>query len=503
VADASSAELYLGLDLGTSGLKAVAIDPSGVIVAKGSQTYLTRRPESGAAEQAPGDWLDAAVGVLADLADAADPARWRGIGLAGMIPTLVTTDSRGEPTGPAITWQDSRAAGFGDALRERYGADALYQVTGQWVDGRYLLPMYLRVAATDPGRAAVTATLLSAKDYLYSRLTGQAVTDPSTASGFACYDLSTSAWHEGIVAVATEQAGRVLPALPPVAAPGSSLPLLPALADRLGCEQVPVCLGAADSVLGAHGLGVRHRGQVGYVAGTSSVILGVTDRPVFDSAHRFLVTPMTEPDRWGLEMDLLATGDGLNWLTALTGGERTADLVALAATVEPRDAPVVLPYLSPGEQGALWDDELSGTFIGVTLAHGPGQLARGLLNGIILESRRCIEVLKGAAGFDGELRLGGGSASDPGFLADLANATRRRVVRPAGADAPYSAIGAAQLAALSVAGLDLAVGGRDQIQAAWTQEQAKLWDGLWARHEQARLAITPYYHARANQPPAD
>jgi xylulokinase len=497
-------DVFLGLDLGTSGLKGVALTGSGAVIARASARYPTVRPETGAAEQDPADWTAAAGKVLDELASGADPSRWRGIGLAGMIPTLVTADRGGTPTGPAVTWQDSRADRYGDALRERCGGQALYLATGQWVDGRYLLPMYLRIAAADASRAAATASLLSAKDYLYWSLTGLAATDPSTASGFGCYDLHTGGWNQDIIAAAAGIAGLAgiagqdLPELPSVLPSGSSRPLLAGIAGQFGCGQIPVCLGAADSVLGAFGLGVREPGQIGYVAGTSNVILGVSGRLVLDPEHRFLVTPMTEPDQWGLEMDLLATGDCFSWLAGLTGRPgREEDLVATAALINPRDAPVALPYLSPGEQGALWDERLHGTFAGLTLGHGAPHLARGLLNGIILESRRCLRVLEETGGFGRELRLGGASASHPAFATDLADATGYLVTMPSGPDASSSAVGAARLAALSVNGAEPARTGGDPIRTRRTRpdtDRAALWDELWLSYERARTAITSYYH---------
>ena len=154
--------------------------------------------------------------------------------------------------------------------------------------------------------------------------------------------------------------------LPPALAPGLATPgrgcrpcgrRRPAgrsareVAARLGCPQIPVVLGAADSVLGALGLGVREPGQVAYIAGTSTVILGITDRLVLDPAHRFLVTPLAEPGRWGVEMDLLATGSAITWLAGLLGGDLTAaGLVELAARTDPAHAPVLLPYLSPASR---------------------------------------------------------------------------------------------------------------------------------------------------------
>ncbi len=488
-------DVYVGLDLGTSGLKGVAVTTSGAVVARGSAAYESYRPAPGAAEQAPQDWITAAESVAGQLRSAVSPCRWRGIGLSAMIPTLVTTDAHGDLTGPAITWQDSRADGHGNELRERCGGDALYQATGQWVDGRYLLPMYLRVAAGEPGRAAETSWLLAAKDYLFRWLTGELATDPSTATGFACYDLAGGSWHAPALAAATALAGRALPSLPPVLPSVTCRPLRSEAAARLGCAQIPVCLGAADSVLGALGLGACEPGEVAYIAGTSSAVLGVTGRPLLDPAHRFMLTPLAEPGRWGLEMDLLATGGAIRWLAGLlAGGAGETALVALAAATDPRDAPIILPYLSPGEQGALWDPDLQGTFVGVLLSHESRHLARGLLNGIVLESRRCLSVLAETGDFGRELDVGGGSAADPAFRADLADATRCRVRTPSDHDTDYSARGAALLAALGVDGKRLASRPGAGLVADPDPDRSAAWDELWDDYEGARRAIASHYH---------
>ena len=190
-----------------------------------------------------------------------------------------------------------------------------------------------------------------------------------------------------------------------------------------------------------------------YLAGTSTVILGVTDRLVLDPAHRFLVTPLAEPGKWGVEMDLLATGSAITWLAGLLGdGLTAAGLAGLAATVDPSRAPVLLPYLSPGEQGALWNPLPRGAVARLDLGHGREHLARALVNGIILESRRCLAVLDEIGGFGQAVEVAGGSAADPSFRRDLADATRRAVSRPRNGDTHYSARGAALIAALAVAG---------------------------------------------------
>jgi xylulokinase len=502
----TAANIYIGLDLGTSGLKGVALDASGAVVARASAAYPTHRPAQGACEQAPQDWIAATEAVAGQLSAAVPARTWRGIGLSAMIPTLVTATADGEPTGPAITWQDSRADARGDELRELCGGDALYRVTGQWVDGRYLLPMFLRVADDEPARAAATAWLIAAKDYLFGWLTGEIATDPSTAAGFGCYQLESGAWDAGVIAAAASllPPGRSLPALPPVLPSLTGLPLRDEAAARMGCGRIPVCLGAADSVLGALGLGVRRPGQVAYIAGTSNVIIGLADRLVTDPQHRFLVTPLAEPGQWGLEMDLLATGSAISWLARLLGdsdaGEAgaagEAALVALAADVDPGDAPLVLPYLSPGEQGALWDPLLHGTFVGLQLGHGRQHLARGLVNGIVLESRRCLAVLDETGDFGADIQVAGGSAVDPGFRADLADATRRRVSMPGDSDTDYSARGAALLAARSISGAWPGPGGgRPPRVAEPDPARAARWDALWPDYEHARVAISHHYHA--------
>ncbi len=332
----------MGLDLGTSGLKGVAVGSSGAVLGRASAGYPTHRPGAGAYEQETGDWLRAVSAVLARLGAVVPFGRWRAIGLSGMIPTLVTIGADGRALGPAITWQDSRADSVGDDFRSRCVASELYRLTGQWVDGRYLVPMFGRVAQDSASQACATRVIASAKDYLFGWLTGELATDPSTASGYGCYELEAGRWSSAVVGEAaafgvglgsgpgvaassalcsalSSASSSALAGLPEVRPSVSWLPLRAEVAGQLGCGRIPVVLGAADSVLGALGLGVRAPGQVAYIAGTSTVIMGISDRLVFDPSHRFLVTPLAEGGRWGVEMDLLATGSAIGWLAGVLG----------------------------------------------------------------------------------------------------------------------------------------------------------------------------------------
>jgi xylulokinase len=485
--------LYIGLDLGTSGMKGVALAPDGSAVARSQAAYLTRRPAPRAAEQDATDWIRAIKSVVTELGRQSDPESWVGIGLSGMLPTLVTLDSGAVPNGPALTWEDGRADTQGEQLRERVGAEAVYLVTGQWLDGRYLLPMFQRIADEEPARAAVTAAICSAKDYLFLYLTGVFATDPSTAAGFGCYELESGAWSAPLLSASARTLAGGVPGLPVILPSNAIRPLKPEMAAAMGLpEGLPICLGAADSVLGALGLGVKADGEVAYVAGTSSVILGVSSRLVFDRSHRYLITPMAEDGIWGLEMDLLATGSSLAWLGGIISESRSVGAVGeLAANLAPEDAPVFLPYLGGGEQGALWDPALQGALIGLSLRHDRGHVARALLNGIVLESRRCLAVLDEAGLPPLTIHLAGGSAAVPGFARELADATRRRVSVPPDGDTDSSAAGAAMLvaSAIPMPGAPARKAGVLSGEIEPDAGRSAVWDRLFARHDRALAAV--------------
>jgi xylulokinase len=478
--------MYGGLDLGTSGCKGTVVAATGRVLARARADYPTSRPAPQAAEQNPSDWLAAAVTVLAELRSQVGVGRWRGIGLSAMLPTLVLADRSGAPLGPAITWEDGRAEESGTALREGFGAEELYRRTGQWVDGRYLVPMASRLLTADPARIGAARHLLGAKDYLFHALAGEYLTDPSTATGTGCYDLRSGTWIDAIA--------DGMPALPDVAPSQAWRPLLPEVARAAGLAlATPVCVGGADSVLGALGLGITEAGQVAYIAGTSSVILTLSETAVADPGHRFLVTPMPVLGGWGLEMDLLATGSAQRWLASLVAGGDQEALARMADAVDPEDAPVFLPYLLPGEQGARWDPCLAGTLAGLHLGHGPGHLARGLRTGIVAESRSCLALLARASGVAGEVFLAGGAAAST-LAGDLADATGRLLYAPDPERVDCSAIGAAMVAAAGVDGLALPVPASPaRTPVKPVPARAARWERLAQRHEATAAAVAPLY----------
>lgn len=471
----AQATVVLGVDLGTSAIKTVAVGEDGDLLAVARRGYPTSRPEPGAAEQDPQQWFTALESALDQIAHVVPTASWAGMGLSAMLPTLVECDGRGRPIAAAVTWEDARAEPEADTLRAAVGDDRLYRVTGQRVDGRYLAPMHARMARL--GRAGTTVA--GAKDALFAHLTGELLTDPSTAAGFGVYDLDTESWNPELVAAAH------LPRLPEIAPASTLRPLASAWRERLGlAADFPVVLGAADSALGALGVGAARHGDVAVIAGTSAIVLGISDAPIRDDRRRYLVTPLAGQG-WGLEMDLLAVGSAFETVGRLLGLPGPDALLESASVVPRGDAPTFLPYLTPGEQGALWDPNLTGTLHGMHLGTTAGHVGRALLTGVVVEMRRCIHILAETTGRRGPILLGGGAA-DTLMCQDLADATGREVrVDQRGGD--HSAVGAAMFAARCL-GRSVPRRG-DPVSVAPRGDMYDWWTEALASHDALRLRL--------------
>lgn len=494
--NASAADrLWIGLDLGTSSLKGVALGADGRAVAQAHEAYSTARPGAGRAEQEPEAWVEAALAALSSLAAATPPARWGGLGLSGMIPTLVTLDSEGRAVGPAFTWEDCRARVEAGEIAARIGEASLYARTGQPLDGRYLVPMFAWVRRHDPRRASATALVCGAKDFLFRRLTGESLTDPSTATGYGCYDPRAGAWAPEVAALAglATTAGKPGgPGLPDIVASRETRPLLNEIARLLHLPSgLPVCVGAADSVLAAEALGALTPGAVAYVWGTGTVILGAAEAPVQDPERRCLITPLAVRG-WGAEMDLISTGAAVGWLARLlgfgAGGHRR--VFEAAADADDGVVPAALPFVGVGEQGALWDADVRGTLLGLDLSHGPEDVARAVLDGIVLESRRCLERLAALGLPRGRIRVAWRHA-DPWFCSRLADASGREVVIGEPSETS-SAAGAARLAALA-GGAELGRAGGVRRRIAPDRAAARTWQRRWSEYDKLLPPLRQLY----------
>lgn len=386
----------LGIDLGTSALKIVAVSCDGCVIANARETYPTFSTSAGQAEQNPEHWLKAlSVAAKKISARLAKKFNVEAVALTGQMPTLVVLgkDKTGRPKllARAVTWQDSRADEWArekvdDRLRRE-----IYLKTGILIDGRYLAPMFQFHHRSNLAKANF---ILSAKDFLFHALTGRAITDPSTASGYGLYNLRTKAWDAELCnfwGIAVEQL------------PGIERSSFQAATDErgsrwLGCmPSTPVVLGCADSVAGAHAL---NRGEVNphaatILTGSSTVILKCDAQPRWDRQNRFLVTPLATDGAHGREADLLASGSAREWVNGVLGGNHKKSVWEPAYDVAPgANGLLFAPFLAGGEQGVLWNPSLRGTISGLTLSHDGAHIARALLEGMCFEIRRCLEVFE-------------------------------------------------------------------------------------------------------------
>ncbi len=405
----------LGIDLGTSALKIVAISCQGRLLATARETYPTLSRFEGQAEQDPRDWLRALGSAAAQVRTQLKSVQVEAVALTGQIPTLVVLNE-GKPVGNAITWQDSRADTWASERVDENVRRDVYHKTGVRIDGRYLAPMFRF------HHRAKGVLILSAKDFLFYVLTGCAITDPSTASGYALYDLRTSTWDTELCKfweIRTEQ-------LPGVNSSSFSAPLASQASRLLGCRAgTPIVLGCADSVAGAYGIGRLQNQSVTLLTGSSTVILKCDSAPNWDPQQRFLVTPLAVKGMYGREADLLASGTALEWVqNILASGEINSkrSLQKLAYGVPPgANGLLFSPYLAGGEQGVLWNSSLRGTITGLTLSHRAPQIVRALLEGMCFEIRRCLYALEGGSN-SSAVRVAGWMADIPEqgqLLADI------------------------------------------------------------------------------------
>lgn len=437
----------LGVDLGTSALKLVAVSRDGQVIETARAAYPTISTAEGQAEQNPEHWLKA-------LSAAAKKIRTRiktkvvieAVALTGQMPTLVVMGKgkagRHKRLGRAITWQDSRA----DRLVSEKVDDRLrreiYLKTGVLIDGRYLAPMFQFHYSSKPRKADL---ILSAKDFVFHDLTGRAVTDPSTASGYGLYNLRAKAWDPELCnfwSVPIEQ-------LPAIESSSLQAPLSERGSRLLGCQpSTPVVLGCADSVAGAHALsrGKAELHTATVLTGSSTVILKSDAQPCWDKQNRFLVTPLALDGVYGREADLLASGSAREWATDLLESNNRKSVWERAYDVAPgAEGLVFVPFLAGGEQGILWNPSLRGTITGLTLSHNGAHIARALLEGMCFEIRRCLEVFEQESPLS-SIRLAGWMAEVPPQCQLLADILERPV--HAFRLSSASAVGAALLSGL-------------------------------------------------------
>ncbi|WP_071673840.1 xylulokinase [Nioella nitratireducens] len=400
--------MYLGLDLGTSGLRAVLVDADGALVASSECAWPVSHPAPGWSEQDPADWIAGCQSAIAKLKQDAPHAlaTLRGIGLSGQMHGATLLDASDEVLRPCILWNDTRSHAEAAALDATPGVRDL---SGNIVFPGFTAPKLLWVETHEPEVFGKTAKVLLPKDYLRLWLTGEHVSDMSDAAGTSWLDVAKRDWSDALLA--TGHMGRdQMPAL--VEGSESSGQLRAELAADWGIlGPVAVAGGGGDNAAAACGVGCFREGH-GFVSlGTSGVLLAAKDRfaPAPETAvHSFC---HAVPETWYQMGVILAATDCLNWLSK-TLSESPATLAGkLPDTITGPAQTLFLPYLS-GERTPHNDADIRGAFVGLDIGSDQQNLTQSVMEGVSFALRDSLEALK-STGTDLQsvLAIGGGTQS--------------------------------------------------------------------------------------------
>ncbi len=436
--------MYIGLDLGTSGLKAVLIDDAQTILAEATAPLEAVRPVPGWSEQAPATWLDAADAAMRELAAQMPVDLVRGIGLSGQMHGATLLDADDEVLRPCILWNDTRSAVEAAEL----DADPRFRaLTGNIVFPGFTAPKLVWVARHEPEIFARVARVLLPKDYLRLWLTGEAVAEMSDAAGTSWLDVGRRDWSDDLLA-ATGMTRAQMPRL--VEGSEVSGQVRDELASRWGLPKgVVVAGGGGDNAASAVGVGVVKAGDAFVSLGTSGVLFAASDAYQPDAGTAVHTFCHALPDMWHQMGVILAAADALNWFAGVAGAPAarlTGDLGAL----QPPGRVLFLPYLG-GERTPHNDASIRGSFLHLDHATDSAALTRAVLEGVTHAFRDCYDALS-ATGTRIErlIAVGGGSKSDY-WVKAISTSLNLPIELPADGDFG-GAFGAARLGMMAATG---------------------------------------------------
>jgi xylulokinase len=475
--------MYLGLDLGTTGLKAVLIDESQTVVVSATAKINVSRPQPGWSEQNPADWISATETALRELSVAADLSAVKGIGLSGHMHGATILGPDDSVLRPCILWNDTRS----HAEAAELDADPDFRaISGNIVFPGFTAPKLVWVARQEPDVFAKVARVLLPKDYLRLWLTGEAVSDMSDSAGTSWLDTGARAWSEVLLA----KTGLDLSAMPRLVE-GSELSgtLRKEIAVRFGFNaDVPVAGGAGDNAASAIGMGVIQAGQAFVSLGTSGVLFAANDRYQPEPATAVHTFCHAIPGTWHQMGVILAATDALNWYARFVGRD-AATLTAGLGDLKAPGRTVFLPYLG-GERTPLNSADIRGAFTGLEHATDCEAGTRAVLEGVTYALRDCRDALDATGTkVDRLIAVGGGSRSDY-WLKSIATALNCPVDVPASAELG-AAFGAARLGMMVASGDISNVATQPEISATFEPDPALVsaFDEGMARYRAAQGAI--------------
>ncbi len=436
---------YLGIDLGTTALKAVISDGKSRIIAHASVSVSISHPRPGWSEQSPEDWWRALQAACRKLKPQLQNVT--ALSFSGQMHGLVLLDKAQQVIRPAILWNDARGAAEAHELNLRY--PDLAAIAGVRAMASFFAPKLLWMQRHEPRHWARVNHILAPKDYLRLRLTGEFATDPVDASGMWLCDVQSRNWSPRLLdACATPR--HLLPAI--LEAPSIAGKLSGAAAKALGLPPgIVVVTGTGDAAASCLGLGLVNPGDGVISMGTSAQIIVTKDLHVPSPLHNIHAFCHGLPSRWFQMAALLNGASPLAWLAAVLGKK---DLAALTAPIERQmtatSGVIFLPYLN-GERTPHDDPMAKAAFIGLDHRSGPTELARAVLEGVALSLADCYDILQQTGTVPERLLIIGGGTRSALWMKMIASALGRDLLLAKAGEFGAS-LGAARLARIGATG---------------------------------------------------
>ena len=439
--------MFLGIDIGTSGVKVVVLDQHGSVVGQGTAALTVQRPHPLWSEQDPDAWWKATIAAV----QAIDPSvrrSVRGIGLAGQMHGATLLDADDRPLRPAILWNDGRC--FAECAALERAVPKLRTISGNIAMPGFTAPKLLWVREHEPEIFAKIATVLLPKDYVRLLMTGDKASDLSDSAGTLWLDVGGRCWSDEILT-----ACGLTQAQMPALYEGTEITgtLTAEVAELWGMPQVPVAAGGSDNAAGAVGVGVVKDGDALLSLGTSGVIFVATDDFRPNPARAVHAFCHALPGMWHQMSVHLSAASCIDWVARITGAAGAANRFARAEAAGPASGPeIFLPYLS-GERTPHNDPEVRGAFLRLDNDTDAGRLSQAVLEGVAFALADGLDVLREAGTTVERLSVIGGGARSRYWGEVIAAAMEVELVYLQGGEVG-PALGAARLAQLGVDGGD-------------------------------------------------
>jgi xylulokinase len=405
-------KLFLGLDVSTTGAKALLINEKGGVVSSATTPLTLSTPHPLWSEQDPRDWW---TGMVKSIRQALELAGVSGsvvtaIGLTGQMHGLVLLDEHGEVLRPAILWNDQRTGAQCDEMRSRLGKQRLIQITGNDALTGFTAPKILWVQQNEPEIYARARHILLPKDYIRYRLTGDYAMDKADGSGTILFDLKNRDWSPAILAALEIPANWLPPTFEGPAVTGYVSAA--AAAETSLVQGIPVAGGGGDQAAQAVGVGAVQPGIIALTLGTSGVVFATTESPLIEPEGRLHAFCHAVPGRWHFMGVMLSAAGSLQWYRdTLAPGVSFDTLVNEAGDVKAgSEGLLFLPYLT-GERTPYPDPLVRAAWVGLTVRHTRAHMTRAVLEGVafgIKDSFRLI--LQAGLGSIEQVRISGGGA---------------------------------------------------------------------------------------------